>query len=54
MNISKFMEYHDFDDFITDQSHEPPKLRQTLLSDKYNMNVLKTIFEAVLNYHNKA
>ena len=49
MNISKFTKCHDFDDFITDQSHEPPELRETLLSDKYSMNVLKTIFEAVPN-----
>ena len=36
VNISKFTMYHVFHDLITDLSHEPPELRETLLSDEYD------------------
>ena len=29
--------YHDFDDLITDLSYDPPELRETLLSDVYDI-----------------
>ena len=38
VNISKFTMYHDFDVLIRDLSHEPPELRETLLSDDYDIN----------------
>ena len=37
VNITKFTMYHDFDDLITDLSHENSELRETLLSDEYNV-----------------
>ena len=37
VNISKFTMYHDFADLITDLSHESPELRETLLSDVYDI-----------------
>ena len=35
VNITKFTMYHDFDDLIRDLSHEPPELRESILSDEY-------------------
>ena len=37
VNISKFTMYHDFDVLIRDLSYEPPELRETLLSDEYDI-----------------
>ena len=38
VNITEFTMYHDFDDLIRDLSHEPPELRESILSDEYNIN----------------
>ena len=38
VNITEFTMYHDFDDLIRDLSRQPPKLRESILSDEYNIN----------------